>query len=220
MRTRARVPMEYSRAELVTDAAVHATGIVLALVAVPVLVTLAAVWLKDAGAVIAALIYGASLLAMLVCSAIYNMVPLPAWKDLLRRIDQSAIYLKIAGTYTPFAVLTGTHAGFFLAGIWGTALAGVSLMILSPARLRWASLALYLGLGWAGALLGGELTAALSPAGFGLIVAGGVLYTLGLVFFLWERLPFHNTIWHGFVLTASAILYAAVLIEIWGRAAA
>ena len=98
----------------------------------PVLITLAAVWFGDATTVIAAVVYGVSLLAMLVCSAVYNMTPRPAWKDLLRRLDQSAIYVKIAGTYTPFAVLTGSHAGFFLAGVWGAAIAGASLILFSP----------------------------------------------------------------------------------------
>ena len=184
------------------------------------LVTLAAVWFGDPTTVAAAAIYGLSLIAMFVCSAIYNLVSLPAWKDLLRRVDQSAIYVKIAGSYTPFAVLTGTHAGFFLAGVWGTAVLGASLIILSPTPLRWASILLYLGLGWAGALVGGPMLAALSPAGFALIVAAGSIYTAGLCFFLWERLPFHNTIWHVFVLAASFVLYAAVLLELSGTRSA
>ena len=144
------------------------------------LVTLAAVWFGDPTTVAAAAIYGLSLIAMFVCSAIYNLVSLPAWKDVLRRVDQSAIYVKIAGSYTPFAVLTGTHAGFFLAGVWGTAVLGASLIILSPTPLKWASILLYLGLGWAGALIGGPMLAALSPAGFALIVAAGSIYTAGL----------------------------------------
>ena len=126
--------------------------------------------------------------------------------------------MKIAGSYTPFAVLTGTHAGFFLAGVWGTAMLGASLIILGPKRIKWASILLYLGLGWAGALLGAPMLAALTPAGYALLVVAGSIYTAGLVFFLWERLPFHNTIWHVFVLTASVVLYAAVLLELSGRA--
>jgi hemolysin III len=216
--TQARVPEIYSRAEQMSDAVVHVAGLVAALVAVPVLITLAAVWFGDASTVIAAIVYGLSLIGMFACSALYNMTPLPHWKDLLRRIDQSAIYLKIAGTYTPFAVLTGSQAGFFLAGVWSAALAGASLILLSPGRLKWSALALYLGLGWAGALIGGPLVEGLSPAGLGLILSAGGIYTLGLVFFLWERLPFHNTIWHVFVLAASFLLYAAVLVELWGRA--
>ena len=218
MRRRERVPTTYSRAEILSDAAVHAVGIVSALIAAPVLVTLAAVWFGDPTTVAAAAIYGLSLVAMFACSAIYNLVSLPAWKDVLRRLDQSAIYVKIAGSYTPFAVLTGTHAGFFLAGIWGTAVLGASLIILSPGPLKWASITLYLGLGWAAAVIGGPMLAALTPTGFALIVAAGSIYTVGLCFFLWERLPFHNTIWHVFVLAASFVLYAAVLLELSGRA--
>ena len=215
---RERVPMVYSRAEVLSDAAVHAVGLVSALIAVPVLVTLAAVWFGDPTTIAAAAIYGLSLIAMFACSAIYNLVSLPSWKDFLRRVDQSAIYVKIAGSYTPFAVLTGTHAGFFLAGVWGTAMLGASLIILYPSRLKWASILLYLGLGWLGGLIGAPMLAALSPAGFALIVAAGSLYTAGLLFFLWESLPFHNTIWHVFVLAASFVLYAAVLLELSGRA--
>ena len=124
--------------------------------------------------------------------------------------------MKIAGSYTPLAVLTGTHAGFFLAGLWGAALAGASLIIFSPARLKWASM-----LSISARLGRGDLrrpdVAALTPTGFALILAAGVLYTLGVVFFLWERLPFHNTIWHVFVLAATFVLYAAVLVELSGR---
>ena len=218
MFTRHRVPMVYSRAEVLSDAAVHAVGLVSALIAAPVLVTLAAVWFGDPTTIAAAAIYGLSLIAMFLCSAVYNHLALPARKDVLRRLDQSAIYVKIAGSYTPFAVLTGTHAGFFLAGVWGTAVLGASLIILSPTPLKWASILLYLALGWAGALIGGPMLAALSPVGLALIVAAGSIYTAGLFFFLWERLPFHNTIWHLFVLAASFVLYAAVLLELSGRA--
>ena len=214
MFTRERVPMVYSRAELISDAAVHVTGVAAALVAVPTLVTLAALWFGDATTVGAAAVYGASLLAMFLCSAANNMIHVPARKDLLRRIDQSAIYVKIAGSYTPLAVLTGTHAGLFLAGLWGAALAGASLRMFSPARLKWASILLYLVIGWAAAIFSAPLISALSPTGFLLILVAGCLYTSGVVFFVWERLPFHNTIWHVFVLAGTSVIYAAVLIEL------
>lgn len=218
MFTRERVPMVYTRAENLSDAAVHVLGVVAALIAVPVLVTLAVVWSTDTSTVVASVVYGLSLLAMLSCSAIYNMTPLPAWKDFLRRADQSAIYLKIAGGYTPFAVLAGSHAGLLLTGIWSAALAGASLTIFSPTRMRWASVVLYLCLGWAGAVLGGPIVEAMTPTGFLLLIVAGSIYSAGVIFFLWERLPFHYTIWHVFVLAASFVLYAAVLIELWERA--
>jgi hemolysin III len=220
MLLRERMSAGYSRAELLSDAAVHVTGIVAALVAVPILIALAAVWFGDATTIIAAAIYGISLLAMFLCSAANNMIHVPGRKDLLRRIDQSAIYVKIAGSYTPLAVLTGTHAGLFLASLWGAALAGASLRMFSPARLKWASIVLYLGIGWAAALFGGPLIAELTPRGFALILVAGSLYTLGVGFFVWDRLPFHNTIWHVFVLTATFVLYAAVLVELADRAMA
>ena len=220
MITRERVPMDYTRAELLSDAAVHVTGIAAALVAVPVLVTLAAVWFGDATTCGAALVYGASLLAMFVCSAANNMIRVPARKDMLRRIDQSAIYVKIAGSYTPLAVLTGTHAGLFPRQPLGRRAGRGLLRMLSGARLKWASILLYLGIGWAAAFFGGPLIAALTPTGFALILAAGGIYTLGVVFFVWERLPFHNTIWHVFVLAATFVLYAAVLVELSERALA
>jgi hemolysin III len=147
------------------------------------------------------------------------MVTRPGWADLLRRLDQSAIYLKIAGTYTPFAVLTGTNPGLFLAGIWAASLTGASMILFGPARWKRPSFVLYLVLGWAGVLFGGPLVAGLSTAGLALILTGGVLYSLGVVFLLWERLPHHNTVWHVFVLVATAVLYTAVLIELSGRSA-
>ena len=220
MFTRERVPMVYSRAELISDAAVHVTGLVAALVAVPVLITLAAVWIGDASTVGAALVYGLSLIGMLACSAANNMIRLPDWKDFLRRVDQSAIYVKIAGSYTPFAVLTGTHAGVFLSSVWGAALAGAAIRLASGAKLKWASIFFYLGIGWLGALAGAPMVGALTPMGFALILLAGCLYTTGVLFFVWEGLPFHNTIWHVFVLAASFVLYAAVIVELWGRAAA
>ena len=212
--------LPYTRAEVISDAVVHAAGILAAVIAVPVMVTLAAVWFGDATTITAAVVYGTTLIAMLCCSAVYNLAPLPAWRGQFRRMDQAVIYLKIAGAYTPFAVLSGASAGLFLAGVWGTALAGVTMILVGPTRPRWPALALYLGLGWAGLVLGRQVLAALSPAGYALVLSAGILYSAGLIFFLWERLRFHNTIWHLFVLTASGLVYAAVLVELWTRAPA
>lgn len=208
----------YTRAELISDAVVHAAAIVAALIAAPVLVTFAVVWSGDPGTVTAAAVYGATLIAMFCCSAAYNHLAWPGWHDCLRRVDQSAIYLKIAGAYTPFAVLTGTSAGIFLAGIWAAALAGVTMILLAPPKPRWPALVLYLGIGWAGVVVGRHMIESLTPAGRDLVLLAGFLYSLGLVFFLWERLRFHNTIWHVFVLAASGLVYAAVLLELWSRA--
>ncbi len=211
---------DYSRAEKWSDAAVHAAGILMALVAAPVLVTLVAVWLGDRGLVLAAGLYGITLVAMLCCSALYHLTPAPAWKDTLRRLDQSAIYLKIAGTYTPFAVMSGAQAMPFLAGLWAAAAAGVSLKLATRRQLFWLTIALYLAMGWAALVAGAPILERMTPEGFRLVLAGGVLYTVGVLFLIWDALPFHTTIWHVFVLAASLAFYAAMLIEIAGLATA
>jgi hemolysin III len=203
----------YSRAEYLSDAAIHVLGIGFALVAGPILVALAALRIGDATTVTAVAVYAATLLAMLTCSALYNMIRRPAWSDRLRRLDQSAIYLKIAGTYTPFVVLFPGSPGF-LAAIWGVALAGASMIVFSARKRTLAALVLYLGLGWAGVVWGQPLISGLSPAGMVLLTTGGLLYTGGVAFLLWHRLPFHNTIWHVFVLAATCVCYAAIAVEL------
>ena len=209
----------YSKAEYLSDAAVHITGIGAALIGGPILVALAAVWTRDANLTLAFGIYALALLGMLVCSALYNMIHLPQWADRLRRLDQSAIYIKIAGTYTPFIALSAGHTGM-LALIWGGAVAGASIIILSLRKRLALAIALYLGLGWACVVWGWPMLAALTGAGFWLLVAAGVLYSVGVVFLLWSRLPFHNTIWHVFVLAATGLCYAAIAVELAAAAAA
>ncbi|MDH3265177.1 MAG: hemolysin III family protein, partial [Paracoccaceae bacterium] len=130
-----------------------------------------------------------------------------------RRLDHSAIYLKIAGTYTPLTLISGHGLGLTVA-LWGAALAGVALKVIAPWRFRWAALALYLAMGWAGAVAGGPLVQTLPPEVTQLMLVGGLLYTAGVAFYLWERLPFHNTIWHAFVLVASLVFYAAVTTQV------
>jgi hemolysin III len=206
-------PRPYSRAEYVSDAAIHVLGIGFALVAGPILVALAAWRIGDATTVTAVAIYAATLLAMLTCSALYNMIRMPDWSDRLRRLDQSAIYLKIAGTYTPFVVLFPGSPGF-LAGIWAVAIAGASIIVFSAERRTLLAIVLYLGLGWAGVMWGQPLLSGLSPAGMVLLLTGGLLYTGGVAFLLWHRLPFHNTIWHVFVLAATCVCYAAIVVEL------
>src|SRR5690606_14812977 len=126
-----------------------------ALAAVPVLITLAVVWGSGAGAIVAASVYGASLILMLVSSALYNHVGRETWQGVLRRLDHSAIYFKIAGTYTPFTTLSGHF--YLLVGLWGAALAGAALRCFGPVRLKWIAFALYLAMGWAGLFLGGAM---------------------------------------------------------------
>ncbi|MBL4626936.1 MAG: hemolysin III family protein [Roseicyclus sp.] len=208
----------YSRAEYLSDAVVHGLGISGALVAGPVLIALAAVWVGDPNLVGALAIYTLSLVVMWVSSALYNLVQREDLKPGFRRLDQSAIYFKIAGTYTPFVALASGSFGF-LAGIWMVALAGASVILLSKRTYIWLAIGLYLGLGWAGAIFGGPLLSGVTPLAVSLLIAGGLTYSFGIIFLMWRRLPFHNTIWHICVLAGTAICYGAIVAEILHSAA-
>ena len=205
----------YSRGERLSDAVIHVLGLAGALVAAPVMIVLAVVWEGDGPTVAAASIYGASLVAMFAASALYHLVPPSRWKAWLRRCDHAAIYVKIAGTYTPFAVLfAGEGAWAILTGMWAAAVAGAVLKVLAPGRFEWLTLGLYLAMGWAVLVIGGPILAAVSVPTLAMMVGGGVLYTVGVLFHLWDGLPYQNTIWHALVLAASFVFYAAVLTEV------
>ena len=202
------------RAERLSDAIVHVLGVTLAAIAVPVVVWLAVTWRGEAGVVAAVSVYAATLLAMLGCSALYNMSGEGRFTPLLRRLDHSAIYLKIAGSFTPLVALTGSAGAGFLAGLWAVALGGTSLKLISPDRLRWLGLTLYLGLAWVGVFFGRQILADVDPFVATLIAVAGVLYTVGVPVYLAKKLPFQTAIWHVFVLVATAVLFTAVCLEI------
>ena len=205
----------YSRAEQIVDAAVHYVGVVIALLAVPVLITLAAALGGSGGMIAAVAVYGATLIAMLACSAFYNLAKNPRAREILRRFDHGVIYLKIAGTYTPFAVIVGGLTGIWLlVSVWVVAGIGLALKIFAPRRFEAFSIVLYLALGWAIVVVAGDVVDALSTATLVLIFTGGGLYSIGVIFHLWNRLPFQNAIWHLFVLSASLVFYAAVMVEV------
>jgi hemolysin III len=209
----------YTRAEVLADATIHLIGVIGALLAVPVLVTLAVIWRGDGPLVAAVAIYGASLIAMLTFSASYNLANMRLARgralDWLRRLDHAAIYVKIAGTYTPFAVIAGGPVGkWLLIGVWSGASLGFLGKLLVPHRWQRFSLALYLGLGWTFVLAVGPISQSITGVTLALVAVGGLLYTVGVVFHLWQRLPFQNAIWHLFVLVATFIFYAAMVVEI------
>ncbi|SDY46735.1 hemolysin III [Jannaschia faecimaris] len=199
----------YDRVERISDAVVHIMGLLLALVSVPVLITLTAVMRGDMTGIIAVSVYGATLITMLSASLAYNHISHPEWQDWLRRMDLSAIYLKIAGTVTPFALLSGT-GNTFLAAMWVAAMAATATTFLRRRRSTILSVAIGLSMGWAVLIGGGEVIATTSWPVFALMLAGGVVYSLGTPFLLLERMRFHNAIWHGFVVTASVVYFIAI----------
>lgn len=198
----------YSRAERIADGIIHLLGLTFGLAAC-VSLALAALPSHDALLWLALGLYGLGLMAMLGCSAAYNMIQHPRIKAVIRRLDHAAIFVMIAGTYTPFTLLSG-HGAALLAGLWGAALAGSGLKLIDPVRFRRIGLVLYLGMGWVGMIAGWAVFAQMSAPVLALIVAGGLLYTVGVGFYLAERMHFHNTIWHVFVLVATIAFFAAV----------
>ena len=210
-------PPCYTRAERIADAVLHVTGVTAALIAAPILIGLAVAWHSgDAAVQAATVVYAVCLVAMFASSAGYHLLrAAPPWRSLLRRLDHAAIYAKIAGTYTPFTVLLGgERAALILAGMWSAAGLGILLRLLSGDRLEWLMLLLYLAMGWAVVVVGGPIVSAMSTAALVLLLVGGGLYTVGVGFHLWHSLPFQNAIWHGFVLAASFVFYAAVIVEV------
>jgi len=208
-----------TRAERLADATIHVIGILASLIAVPVIVTLAAVWFGDASTVSAALVYGISLIAMLSVSAGYHMVREGRAKVILRRLDHAAIYVLIAATYTPFAVLLADEDAVpILTGIWGVAFVGVAIKLVSARRWEALTLALYLVMGWGVVVIGSPILQSISTPTFLLMLTGGGLYTVGVVILYWHRLRFRVAIWHGLVLAASFAFYAALFVEVTRRA--
>ncbi len=203
---------EYSRAERIADGFVHCIGVAASLVAMTILGVLAYRHLPVASASSLA-VYGISAVAMFVFSAAYNLAERPRWKEFLRHCDHSAIFVMIAGTYTPLALIKigGTWGFALLATVWTIAFVGIALKILLPRRFDQVSIGLYLLQGWA--VLGAidPLTSVVSTRVMALLAIGGGLYTTGVVIHLWRRLPYHNAIWHVFVLSAATFHYAAIL---------
>src|ERR1700680_741675 len=202
----------YDRAELIADGIVHGIGVFGGVVAATVLIVLAAIYASPFEVAVVS-VYVAGLLAMLVLSATYNLWPISRGKWLLRRFDHSAIYLLIAATYTPFItqLKDSIFAVALLIGVWCLAIVGTVLKLVLPGRFDRLSVGLYLAMGWSGAVLYDAVVAVLPTMALWFVIAGGALYSLGVIFHAWQRLRFQNVIWHCFVLLGAACHYTAVL---------
>ena len=206
-----QISWHYDRAEIIADGVVHAIGVGLGLVGA---VTIVAIAIKMQRIDVAPiLVYVIGLVATLALSAAYNMWPVSPAKWVLRRFDHSAIYLLIAGTYTPFlAQMKNVVASASLGiGVWSSAVVGIALKLALPGRFDRFAVVLCLLLGWSGVIAYDSLASAVPSASLWLLAIGGVLYSLGTLFHLWQRLRFHNAIWHGFVLLAASCHYSAIL---------
>ena len=206
-----RAHRPYTMAELVADGIVHVLGLIVALIAGAVLLGFA---IMEAAPELPALaIYLGSLVAVLGVSLAYNLWPVSPVKKVLARFDQAAIFLFIAGSYTPFlAVMGGTTTGIVMTSfVWGASLIGVALKLIVPEHFGRLAIALYLAIGWSGILVFQSLAQTLPHSTMMLVLAGGVTYSLGIIFHLWEKLKFQNALWHVFVVCGASLHLWAVI---------
>ena len=211
-RTVERVTRLYSKHERLADAIVHVAGVVFAINA-----SLWLLWhVTGLSVLVSVSVYCVGLLAMTGFSAAYNLMPSyrPS-KTILRRFDHAAIFIMIAATYTPLAVnrLGGASGDIILAIIWAAATFGVVMKVLFPRRFEIASLVLYLLMGWLVVAVIQPVAASLAAVDFWLLVAGGGVYSVGVLFYVFERIPYHRAIWHAFVLAAAVLQFSGI----WGE---
>ena len=205
----------YSVKEEIAHSAIHGLGILLSIVGLAALV-LVARRTGDPSHVLACSVYGATLILLYLASTLYHGLTFPRAKRMLRVLDHSAIYLLIAGTYTPFTLISlRGRWGWTLFGlVWGMAVLGIALKVAAIERFRWLSIVLYLVMGWLVLIAIEPLMLAVAPGGVRLLLLGGVAYTLGIIFYLWRRLPYHHAVWHVLVLAGSVFHFFAVLLYV------
>lgn len=204
--------LSYSVAEEIAHTITHGLGMLLSIAGLVVLVGFSA-QNGDAWHITSSSIFGATLILLYGASTLYHGIRQPRFRPILQKMDHAAIYLLIAGTYTPFLLISlrGVWGWWLFGIIWSLAIIGIALEFIPRKRLERTALALYLVMGWiiVGAIQ--PMMEHVAPGGLYLLVAGGLCYTLGVVFYVWERLAFNHAIWHVFVLAGSISHYFAIL---------
>jgi hemolysin III len=197
--------------EEIANSVTHGVGLLLSVAALAFLVVATAA-AGDPWRVTTASVYGATLVLLYATSTLYHALPGPRVKAVFQRLDHAAIYLLIAGTYTPFVLgpLRGAWGWSLFGIVWGCAVLGVVLKSVFGIRLAVLSTVVYVVMGWLVVIAAGPLAARLPLAGLWWLVVGGVLYTLGVLFFAWERIRYSHAVWHLFVLAGSAAHFYSV----------
>jgi len=205
-------PPLYTVSEEIAHVLTHGLGLLLSLGGLVVLVVTASLR-GDAWHVAGCAVFGATLVLLYAASTLYHGISSPRAKRVLRQLDHSAVYLLIAGTYTPFTLvnLRGSWGWTLLALVWSFAILGIALQVAIPRRARRVSVPLYLAMGWLIVIALEPLVRSVHPGGLVLLVLGGLAYTLGVVFYVWRRLPYNHAVWHVFVLIGSICHFSCVL---------
>jgi hemolysin III len=201
----------YSLGEEIAHAITHGIGMLLSIVGLALLVTFA-VRYGDAWHIVSCSIYGATLILLYTASTLYHSIPLPRAKHLLQHFDHAAIFLLIAGTYTPFTLvnLRGGWGWSLFGLVWGIAVFGVVLEFCRFKHLKWLPLSLYLGLGWLVVIAIKPLIDSVASEGVMLLLAGGLCYSFGVIFYIWKKLAYHHAVWHLFVMAGSVLHFFSI----------
>lgn len=208
-----KIVRDYSVGEEVANSVIHGIGVVLSIVALTILVVFGA--MSGSSAKLASgIVYGTSLVLEYTASTLYHSFPWPRAKHVLKILDHCGIYLLIAGTYTPFCLVTLADEGgmWMFATVWVIAAVGIALESFWTYRPRWLSALTYLAMGWLVVFSVDSLVANLDPAGVWLLLAGGLAYTVGTAFYVLKRVRYMHAVWHLFVLAGSVLHFLAVVL--------
>ncbi len=202
----------YSCGEEIANGITHGLGLVLAIGGLGVLTAFASLR-GDAWHIVGVSVFGATLVFLYAASTLYHSIPLPGAKSVLRILDHSAVFVLIAGTYTPFTLvnLRGPWGWSLFGTIWGLAVAGTVLRATVMRRLPAFSVVISVAMGWAVVVAVKPMLSSVAVGGLVLLALGGIAYTAGIGFYAWRKLPYHHAIWHLFVLAGSILHYFAVL---------
>lgn len=203
----------YTKREEIANAITHGIGAALSVAALVVLIVFAA-WKGTAVHVVSFTIYGSAMLLLYVSSTLLHSFPAGRAKQFFEIMDHSCIYLFIAGTYTPilFHIVQGALGWTLFGIVWGVAIAGVVFKSFFASRFLVMSTLLYIAMGWIIVFAWGPLVERLAPGGLNLLIAGGILYTFGTVFYVWRSFPYHHAVWHLFVLAGSILHFFSILL--------
>lgn len=206
----------YSRREEIVNAVTHGVGAVLSVAALVLLIVFAS-WKGTAWHVASFTVYGVTMLLLYTASTLVHSLREGKLKDLFETFDHSCIYLFIAGTYTPIllTVLRGPLGWSLFGVVWGIAIAGVVFKAFFTKRFLFLSTLFYVLMGWLIVFVWGPLKAALDPAGIAWLVAGGLFYTVGSVFYVWRGFKYHHAVWHVFVIAGSVCHFFAILLYLY-----
>lgn len=209
------VSMRRLSAEELANSLTHGVGLALSVAGFIVLVVLAALR-GSAWRIVSCVVYGSTLICLYTASTLYHGIRSRRLKRVFKICDHSAIYLLIAGTYTPFLLvnLRGSWGWSLFAVIWGLAMAGILFKVWFVEHFSIVSTAVYVVMGWLALVAVKPMLLSVPHSGLLWLLAGGVLYTVGVVFYAWKKVPYNHAIWHGFVLAGSTCHYFAVLCSV------